>query len=204
MVVGSIIAFPGSTVPGGYLLCDGSAVSRTAYASLFAVIGTTYGAGDGATTFNLPNLTGRVPVGSSQNHPLGTSGGEETHTLIPGEIAAHVHEVPQHGHADDIAVDTPELSHTVGQASFQYAYPNATTKYSTLTQKTAAYTSRNTGTMSRSTSFAVGDHASAACTKTGGVTDCPAFDTASAGGGATHNNMMPFSEMNYIIYAASA
>ena len=53
--VGTIIPFAGNSVPQGYLLCDGSAISRTTYASLFAVIGTIYGAGDGSTTFNLPN-----------------------------------------------------------------------------------------------------------------------------------------------------
>lgn len=55
--VGTIIPFAGNSVPQGYLLCDGSAISRTTYASLFAVIGTIYGAGDGSTTFNLPNFT---------------------------------------------------------------------------------------------------------------------------------------------------
>jgi len=64
--VGSIIAFAGaSATPSGYLLCDGSAVSRTTYANLFAVIGTTYGSGNGSTTFNLPNLTDKVLQGSA-------------------------------------------------------------------------------------------------------------------------------------------
>lgn len=56
---GVVQAFAGSTTPQGWLLCDGSAVSRTDYAALYAVIGTTYGAGDGSSTFNLPNLTDR-------------------------------------------------------------------------------------------------------------------------------------------------
>lgn len=59
--VGTIIPFAGNSVPQGYLLCDGSAISRTDYASLFAVIGTIYGAGDGNSTFNLPNLKDRLP-----------------------------------------------------------------------------------------------------------------------------------------------
>ena len=62
---GSVLAFAGSTSPAGWLLCDGSAVSRTTYAALFAVIGTTYGAGNGSTTFNLPNLTDKFVQGSS-------------------------------------------------------------------------------------------------------------------------------------------
>ncbi len=63
-VVGAVVAFSGRTTPQGWLLCDGSAVSRTTYAALFAVIGTTYGAGNGSTTFNLPNLTDKFIQGS--------------------------------------------------------------------------------------------------------------------------------------------
>lgn len=62
---GSIIAFAGNALPAGYLLCDGSKVSRTTYKKLFNVIGTTYGAGDGTTTFTLPNLIDRFLEGSS-------------------------------------------------------------------------------------------------------------------------------------------
>ena len=62
---GVVHAFAGSTTPAGWLLCDGSAVSRTDYAALFAVIGTTYGTGDGSTTFNLPNLTDKFIEGSA-------------------------------------------------------------------------------------------------------------------------------------------
>ena len=62
---GTIIAFAGNTLPKGYLLCDGSNVSRTTYKKLFDVIGTTYGAGDGKTTFTLPNLIDRFLEGSS-------------------------------------------------------------------------------------------------------------------------------------------
>lgn len=62
---GIVQAFAGTTIPNGWLLCDGSAVSRTTYANLFAVIGTTYGAGDGSTTFNLPNLVDKFIEGSS-------------------------------------------------------------------------------------------------------------------------------------------
>lgn len=64
-VVGAVVAYAGSTSPAGWLLCDGSAVSRTDYAALFAVIGTTYGTGDGSTTFNLPNLVDKFVEGSA-------------------------------------------------------------------------------------------------------------------------------------------
>lgn len=67
-------AFAGSTIPTGWLLCDGSAVSRTDYAALYAVIGTTYGAGNGSTTFNLPNLQDKFVQGSSTSGSVKEAG----------------------------------------------------------------------------------------------------------------------------------
>jgi hypothetical protein len=90
---GSVIPYAGSSAPTGYLLCDGSAVSRTTYATLFAVIGTTYGAGNGTTTFNVPDITGRVIAGKEatatrlttagggvDGGTLGATGGAQTET----------------------------------------------------------------------------------------------------------------------------
>ena len=83
---GLISMFAGSTAPTGWLICDGSAVSRTTYADLFSAIGTTYGNGNGSTTFNLPNLQGRVPVGykssDSDFNSMGKTGGGKQ-ILIP-------------------------------------------------------------------------------------------------------------------------
>lgn len=62
--VGTFLSYGGTSAPSGYLLCDGSAVSRSTYSSLYAVLGTAYGVGDGSTTFNLPDFRGRVPVGN--------------------------------------------------------------------------------------------------------------------------------------------
>ena len=86
-----IVAYGGSSAPTGWLLCDGSAVSRTTYANLFAVVGTTYGVGDGATTFNLPDLRQRFPLGkaaSGTGSTLGGSGGSIDLTL---SVPAHYH-----------------------------------------------------------------------------------------------------------------
>jgi microcystin-dependent protein len=103
MPAGTIILFAGSSPPAGYLACDGSAVSRTTYANLFAAIGTAWGAGDGSTTFNVPDLRGRSAVGVSPGglgtdrptaRVLASHGGEETHVLTIPEIAAHTHGSP--------------------------------------------------------------------------------------------------------------
>lgn len=93
--IGTIVEYSSPILPDGYLMCDGSAVSRTTYSDLFNKIGITYGSGDGSTTFNLPNLKGKVPVGlnSSDNsfNTLGKTGGEKTHTLTTTEIPSHSH-----------------------------------------------------------------------------------------------------------------
>lgn len=72
--VGSVTAFAGATTPTGWLLCDGSAVSRTDYADLYAVIGDTYGAGDGSTTFNLPNLVDKFVEGGATSGTVKSAG----------------------------------------------------------------------------------------------------------------------------------
>lgn len=91
MPVGCVIPFAGAAAPTGWLLCQGQAVSRTTYAQLFSVIGTTYGSGDGSTTFNLPDMRGRVAVGSDANWGCGAKRGESTHTQLLTEMAEHYH-----------------------------------------------------------------------------------------------------------------
>jgi len=89
--VGSVMPYTGATAPSQWLLCDGSEISRETYANLFNVIGTTYGAGDGSTTFMLPDMRTRVPIGSSDNYALGGVGGSATHTLTVNEMPSHSH-----------------------------------------------------------------------------------------------------------------
>lgn len=94
---GFIAASASGVVPSGWLACNGQAVSRAVYASLFAAIGTTFGAGDGTTTFNLPDFRRRVLVGaggtgtSVLGSVVGSKGGEESHALLSTEMPAHSH-----------------------------------------------------------------------------------------------------------------
>ena len=79
--IGGIAAYGGVTIPDGWLLCDGSIVSRELYSDLFKAVGTVFGEGDGSTTFTLPNLSSKFIYGTSDTGTIGDTGGEETHTL---------------------------------------------------------------------------------------------------------------------------
>lgn len=101
--IGTILDFAAATAPTGYLVCDGSAVSRSTYAALFAVIGTTWGSGNGSTTFNVPDFRGRTAIGAGTGtasdataHALASKGGTETHTLTSAQsgVPAHNHPLP--------------------------------------------------------------------------------------------------------------
>ncbi len=101
---GALLPFAGLNVPKGFLLCDGSALSRITYADLFSAIGTSWGAGDGSTTFNVPDLRGRVPVGTGQgpgltDRVLAQKLGEEAHLLTIAEMPPHNHTQASHNHA---------------------------------------------------------------------------------------------------------
>lgn len=108
---GQITEFGGTTAPTGYLLCDGSEVSKTTFAALFAVIGTAFDNSPAGGNFNVPDLRGRVGIGldnlggSSADRmvhanadTLGGAAGAETHTLVTGELASHNHIQNAHNH----------------------------------------------------------------------------------------------------------
>ena len=135
--VGMVSPYAGATAPTGWLLSDGSAVSRTTYAALFAVVGETYGAGDGTTTFNLPDLSGNVPVGKSADtefDTLGETGGEKTHILLHEESGVPAHDHQQTVHNDHLA------SQRVGDGAGGYS----TAEYSTNDGNTPLMTAENT------------------------------------------------------------
>ena len=97
-MAGMIQMFAGSSVPSGWLLCNGAAVSRTTYARLFAVIGTTYGTGDGSTTFNLPDMRDRMAVGAGSSYAVNAKGGSpyiqaHTHGFTQPKIPNHAHSI---------------------------------------------------------------------------------------------------------------
>ena len=116
---GVLTAYGGSSVPSGWLLCDGAAVSRSTYAALFAAIGTTYGVGDGSTTFNVPELRQKFLRGKGASDTLGAAGGAATHTH-----AAH----GALSHSGAAVADHAALTHTGAAVT---AHSTASSKFGT-------------------------------------------------------------------------
>jgi microcystin-dependent protein len=176
---GTVAFFAGTTEPIGWLFAYGQAVSRTTYADLFAVIGTTYGAGNGSTTFNLPDLQGRVIAakdnmsGTSANRltgltegvngdTLGATGGLETQTLSTTQIPAHLH--AQTAQQPTFTWSQNELNDTGGGANL----------VSSIQASGGANSITTTG-------------------------DLTPGDTANTGGGLAHNNVQPTIILNGMI-----
>jgi microcystin-dependent protein len=133
---GVVWPFGGTVAPSGFLMCDGSAVSRSTYAALFAEIGTTFGAGDGSTTFNLPKIPGRTIIGAGSGaglttRALGATGGEESHALTAAENGPHNHSVIQ---TNPVALDD-----STGTGS----YYNSASSFATSTGTSGSGTAHN-------------------------------------------------------------
>ena len=178
--LGSILPYAGSTAPtSNFVLCYGQAISRTTYASLFSLVSTTYGTGDGSTTFNVPDLRGRVIAGydsmggSSANRltnqsggvegdTIGATGGAETHTLTEAQLAAHTHTA---------SVTDPGHTHTYDKTQYTFASTNNATEVGT----------------------------SEASTNTGSATTGITVSNSTTGSGAAHNNVQPTIILPYIM-----
>ena len=98
---GTVISVAMSTAPSGYLAADGSEVSRSTYAALFAAIGTTWGVGDGSTTFNLPNIVDRMVIGAGNLYALGATGGSKDAIVVE-----HTHSITDPGHRHQLRGDS--------------------------------------------------------------------------------------------------
>ncbi len=175
VLVGEIKLYGGGTAPARYLICQGQAVSRTTYSDLYTVLGDTYGAGDGTTTFNLPDLRSRVPMGTGavaglSNRARGEKVGAEAHTLTTAQMPTH-----DHG-----GVTSSDGSH------------------SHTTYGTAASNTTTGGTANRVVGLA-----GTAGADTGTTSTAPnhSHTVGSSGLGESHNNMQPSLGINFIIRA---
>ena len=194
---GTVSAFAGSTAPTGYLLCDGSAVGRIAYSALFVVIGTTYGVGDGSTTFNTPNLKGRaimgVGVGTEITGVLGTVQGVKEVTLSGAQSGTSAHT-----HTGTTGNESAGHTHT---------FSGGTSNNSALSAFAAAGGGGCIVFASvASTGFSTGDanHTHSISGTTSGVSanHTHSFTTAAstaAAASTAHTNIQPSLPLNYII-----
>ena len=180
---GSIVAYAGNTAPGGWMMCNGQDLDRQIYKNLFAAIGTVYGTGDGTTTFNVPNLNGKVIVGTSASDMefdvLGETGGEKTHVLTISEMPTHNHGVTDPGHA-----------HGVTDPGHAHSYVNQVGDQSVNTLTTQASAADQA------------DYNQTTGTSTTGVTVNTAttgISIQNEGGGQAHNNLQPYMALRYII-----
>lgn len=171
--IGLIVPYGGNTIPSGWLECNGMAVNRVVYAQLFSVIGTIYGEGDGSTTFNLPNISGKTLVGRDTNDTsfdtLGETGGEKTHTLTTAEM-------PSHNHGGSIGSNRSSLAYQ------GMGYTSSGNPWVLVTSD-----STHSG-WANSTEVAYHSHT---------------LSISATGDGGAHNNMPPYLVTRYIIKAVS-
>ena len=184
--VGQIVAWSGSasSLPTGYFLCDGSAVSRTTYAALFTVVGTTHGAGNGSSTFNIPDLRDRFVVGASSSggYSVGNTGGSKDAVLV-----SHTHNLQNHVHGINLTTNDPG-GHTHGiprgqggsQASMGPYVPNPSVEYAQSPFNTTSG-GAHTHTVSGNTGASVPN------------------TTDTLGESATNKNLPPYYALAYII-----
>lgn len=214
-MTGTVLPFAGATAPNGWLLCYGQAVNRSDYPNLFAAIGTTFGAGDGSTTFNLPDLRGRVPAGkdnmggtpanrlttagSGVDGPtLGAAGGSQAHTLTTAQMPAHAHTATDEGHSH--GVTDPTHAHTVYDPGHSHTYDRITASQPngsgvSNTNSTTNNTTTNTG--AATTGIGI-DAAATGISVNNGTAN---ISVGSQGGGGAHNNTQPTIVLNHIIKA---
>jgi microcystin-dependent protein len=182
---GSLMMYIMNTAPAGWLLCDGRDVSRSTYAALFSVIGTTYGSGDNTNTFNLPDTRGRAVIGNGTGptltaRSLGQSGGAETHTLDTTQIPSHSH--------TGTTVTSGSHSHT-HNANAEMPGAGLVYRNSLTTRTTADNGQPNEINLDTAVALSIDSNG----------THSHSFTTASIGGGNAHNNMQPFVVISYII-----
>ena len=218
--VGTLIDYGGVSAPTGFLVCNGSLVSRTTYATLFSAIGTVWGAGNGSTTFAIPNLQGRFAIGSDSSRAVGDLGGTENVALTSGQIPAHTHSdgtlttttVSSHSHGDGSYTAGGATSHTHGSGTYGTDTEPAhshTISYRRNFAGSGGPAGRGTtsdGTISTNgagahshdvngTSAAGGSHShsvSGSSSSAGGHKHDVSGSTGSAGSNQSHTNVPPF------------
>lgn len=205
--VGTVLDYTGLTAPTGYIFPYGQAISRTTYATYFALVGTTYGVGNGTTTFNVPDLRGRVVAGqddmggtsadrltgtsgSLNGDTLGSVGGTETHTLTTAQLPSHSHSVdpPSTTTSTDGDHGHPVNYNKTDNASVD---PSGGINVGAATDEVFTWTGAASATQGRQVG-AAGDHTH--------TVNIASFTSGNAGSGSAHNNVQPTITLNKILY----
>lgn len=203
---GAITMYGGATAPTDWLLCDGSAVSRTTYSALFTAISTTYGVGDGSTTFNLPDLKGKFPVGLNSTDEdfdaLGETGGAKTKTIAQANLpnistgagTAHTHTQNAHTHTQDAHTHTQNAH---GHRAQYSAFITSGGAYHGSDSTSGSY--KATGTWIENAT-ATNQNTTATNQNTTATNQNESTHTHSLGGSGTALNVVnPYIVVNYII-----
>jgi microcystin-dependent protein len=190
---GSLIMWPSVTIPTDWKLCNGDAISRTTFATLYSLIGTTFGVGDGTTTFNLPNYKNRMPYGADVV-AIGATGGSANAIVV-----SHTHT----GTTDNQSVNHAHtFSGTTGGQSNDHQH-NLPTQYSGSLGdfvNLAGYNGTSTSSVSLSSGVTAGhDHTFSGTTANNNANHNHAFTTGSAGSSGTNANLPPYLGINFII-----
>ena len=205
------------TAPTGWLLCEGQSVSRATFARLFDAIGTTYGSGDGSTTFTLPNLQGRVPVGrdttQTEFDTLGETGGDKTVAITEAQLPSHSHTAPNHSHSFS-GTTSGESGHTHGVTGLRINESGSGIELVAQSDGNLVIYSggaaQGFGGRALSSSFREWGIGRASDTKTttgssghthtySGTTGNASPTTNATGSGQAHQNLQPYVVLNYII-----
>jgi len=220
---GIVSAFAGVNAPSGWLMCYGQAVSRTDYSALFAALSTTYGSGDGSTTFNIPDMRGRAVAGVDNmggtaasrltstvltaSNTLGATGGTQTHTLAASEIATHSHTntlssntVASDGHTHSARGNLAAAVGASGGDATAIAY-EASTVVSGGPANATSYTVIGASFTSASRAFNHYTPVYGSTAANTGSTTVSITNANSTGGGNAHANTQPTLVLNYIIKA---
>ena len=228
-MVGVVSPYAGSSAPSGWLICDGSAVSRTTYASLFAITSTTFGVGDGSTTFNLPDLRSRIPVGAGTGTKVATFSSRSSNVITVTGLSNALNNEFQTGQAVvyntsgsvitgltnattyyvvRISNTTFSLATTLANAqngvviTLSSDGTGTQTFTSTLTSRTLGHTGGEENHAMSSSEPLSHFHVKGTDSGSGNVSSGGATslgNTNSTGGNVAMNIMQPFAVLNYII-----